>query len=116
MTRLELMNILNQVIPTYSIGQLKGKLNKNCAILRRSAYLTSMSNSLAGWDNWYIDIYSPFGPGELDKISEQILTALQTKYNNIEIENKTSGDYWDTYLQAYVSTMSVRCPNTTRYR
>lgn len=112
MNRLELNNLVKSVIPTYSIGQLKGRLTKNCAIIRKSADLPSMSNSLGGWDNWYIDIYSPISPMELDRLISQLVTIILDKYPDVEIENRTSGDAWDSHLSAFTSTMAVRCPNT----
>ena len=108
MNRVNLFQILNNIIPTYSVGQIKGSIDKDLCILRRGVDIPSASNILGHWDSWYIDIYSPYGLSNVDNIINAIKQAL----NEIaEIESLQSGDYYDEVMRAFSNTMSIRIPN-----
>ena len=111
MKREELYNLLNTILPTDSIVQIGGKINDNCVILSKSSDLPRMSNSYGGWDNWYIDIYSPKSPLELDKLTK-IINDTFKNINGVEIDSHTTGESWDYKLHAFSTTMAIRCPRT----
>lgn len=108
MKRVNLFILLNNIIPTYSVGQIRGTIKENCCVLRRGVDIPSTSNSLAHWDSWYIDIYSPNSVGDIDDIMHRIRIELKEV---AEIENLQSGDYYDEVLRTFSNTMMIRIPN-----
>lgn len=109
MNRTELFTLLNSIIPTYSVGQLRGAIKQDLCILRRGVDLPSASNSLGHWDNWYIDIYSPHSVSNIDNIINNIKDILS---ECAEIQSMHGGDYYDDVLRAFSNTISVKIPNT----
>lgn len=108
--RVNLSIVLNSIIPTYSIGQIRGTINEDCCVLRKGVDIPSTNNSKGHWDNWYIDIYSPFSPINVDDIVTHIKHRL-LEITNVEIEQLINGDYYDEVLRAYSTSMSIRIPN-----
>lgn len=108
MKRVNLFILLNNIIPTYSVGQIKGTIDKDLCILRRGVDIPSASNSLAHWDSWYIDIYSPYSTTNIDDVIERIKIELK---NVAEIESLQTGDYYDEVMRAFSNTMAIRIPN-----
>lgn len=108
MNRVNLFNLLNNIIPTYSVGQIRGTIKKDLCILRKGVDIPSSSNALGHWDSWYIDIYSPYSTSNIDSIIEQIKDELKAF---AEIESLQSGDYYDEVLRAFSNTMTIRIPN-----
>lgn len=108
MNRVNLYNTLSKIIPTYSIGQIKGVIKHNCCILRRGVDIPSMNNSLGYYDTWSIDIYSPNSPLEVDNIVMSIKNSLN---EDCIIENLYSGDYYDEVLRAFSTTLTIRTIN-----
>lgn len=108
MKRVNLFMMLNNIIPTYSVGQIRGTIEENCCVLRRGVDVPSTSNRLGHWDSWYIDIYSPFSLSDIDDIIHRIRIKLKEV---AEIENLQSGDYYDEVLRAFSNTMMIRIPN-----
>ena len=108
MNRVNLFILLNNIIPTYSVGQIRGTIEKDLCILRRGVDLPSASNSLGHWDSWYIDIYSPYSVTNVDDIINRIKVELK---DYAEIESLQSGDYYDELMRAFSNTVTIRIPN-----
>lgn len=109
MKRLNLYVILSEIIPTFSVGQIRGSITQDCAILRKGVDLPSINSSLGHWDSWSIDIYSPVSPANVDNIVEQIKNSLTVE---CEIETLSTGDYYDDVLRAFSTTITIRTPIT----
>lgn len=109
MKRKTLYDLLNAIVPTYSVGQIVGVIKEDCIILRRSSDIPSLSNNLAYWEQWSIDIYSPYSPANVDDIVERVKDAIKEK--DCKIENLISGDYYDSVLKAFSTTMVIQTPN-----
>ena len=108
MNRVNIFYILNNIVPTYSVGQIKGTLDEDCCVLRRGVDIPSLSNSLGHWDSWNIDIYSPESPVKVDDIVDVIKDTLK---NICEVESMTTGDYYDEVMRAFSTTLTIRIPN-----
>lgn len=108
MDRVNIYTVLNNIIPTYSVGQIRGTIEEDCCVLRRGVDIPSTSNSLGHWDSWHIDIYSPISPNNLDSI----VTKVNKAFKGIaEIESLRSGDYFDDVLRAFSTSVTIRIPN-----
>lgn len=107
MKRVDLFNILNEIAPTYSVGQIKSTIAQDCMILRRGVDLPSVNNALGHWESWSIDIYSATSPNQVDRIVETIKARFTPE---CEIETLTSGDYYDEILRAFSTTITIRIP------
>lgn len=110
MTREDIYNLIENIIPTFSVGQLTGTVIRDCAILRRSMDLPSIGNTLGFWNQWSIDIYTPQSPVQLDNIVVQLTQVL--KDNGFEVQRTLSGDYYDPLLKAFSTSLTFREPKT----
>lgn len=110
MNRLELYNLIVNILPTYSAGQLTGPIQDDCCILRRDMPISSMNNNEGYWDNWTIDVYSKQSPLKVDEYILQFINVLRAE--DIEIVNQLNGDYWDEVLKAFSTSLSFRIPKT----
>lgn len=113
MTRQELYNLIVNILPTYSAGQLKGPIKQDCCILRREMALNSMSSSVGYWDTYTVDVYSNKSPLQVDNYVEAIIAVLIE--SECEVQNLLSGDYWDEVLKAFSTSLSFRMPKTINY-
>ena len=107
MKRIDLYNILNEIAPTFSVGQIKSTITDDCMILRRGVDLPSVNNALGHWESWSIDIYSAVSPAHVDNLVDAIKIRFTPE---CEIETLTSGDYFDEILRAFSTTITIRIP------
>ena len=110
MIRESIYNILEKIVPTYSVGFDVGTIQKDCCILRKNMDLLSVSNSNAGWDNWTIEVYSKISPLQVDKIMNQMLNELGKINAQVILGN--TGEYYDKQFQAYTNIIQIRTPKT----
>ena len=113
MNRVEIYNLIENIIPTHSVGQVTGPITKDCCILRRNMNTPSMSNSESYWDNWTIDIYSPKSPIQLDTYVQQLFEVLRA--NGCEVQNLIDGDYYDEVMKSFSTSLTFRIPKTYKY-
>lgn len=110
MNRQDIYNLIETIIPLYSVGQIKGPITKDCAILRRDMDLPSMGNAYGYWDQWTIDIYCVKGPLQVDKYVDVISSTLRN--NDFEVQNMLSGDYYDEVMKAFSTSITFRQPKS----
>lgn len=113
MTRQDLHNKLNNIIPTYSVGFNVGSVESDCLILRKATGLPSVSSGAAGWDQWIIEAYSKRSPLQIDKMLQDVTEML---LNNTSAEIVTPGgtEYWDNRYNCFASSMQIKTPKALR--
>ena len=111
--RTTIYNIVNTVCRVYAVQDKPARVTENCAVIVRKSANESFNNSLAGWDNWIIYLYSPHSPLQIDKLRNDVRRALFK--NDIEITHDMSDDIYDEYLKCYVCSITCRTPMVFDY-
>ena len=106
--RTEIYQAVQNVCKVYLVQNRPARIVENCAIIMRKSANESFSNSLGGWDNWVIYIYSPHSPLEIDKLRNNIRRELFQR--DIEITHDMSDDMYDQNLKCYVCSLTCRTP------
>lgn len=107
--RTKLYNVIGKICPVEARHDLPPTITKNMCVIKRKSANESFDNTLAGWNNWIIYVFSPNSPLDLDLLMDKIRDALYK--NNIEITHDMSDDEYDEDLKAYVCTITCRTPD-----
>lgn len=84
------------------------RITEDTAIIMRTSANQSFDNTLCGWDNWIIYIYTPHSPLQLDTLRNKVRKALYIA--GIEITHDMSDDMYDQDLRCYVCSITCRTP------
>jgi hypothetical protein len=108
MLRVELMTILDNVAPTYSVGQKTGECLEPYLVLRINELNIAIDNDIGGWQNFEVLAYVPIRSIEpLDGLVSSLITTLKSK--GFEFGGATP-DYPDTNINAYMRSVRFRKP------
>lgn len=108
MTRLQLTNILEGLLPTYSVGQKTGLCTEPYLVVKYKPQIPSVSNSHGGWQYLEIMVYVPdTSIIALDGILTQVKTTLR---GLVEITGNMTPDYHDQEVKAYMRAIEFRIP------
>ena len=112
-SRLNIYNVVKQVCKVSLVHNLKPRITEPTAVIMRKSANESFGNTLCGWDNWIIYIFSPNSPLELDRLRLEIRRALFKA--DIEITHDMSDDVYDEELKCYVCSLTCRTPEVFDY-
>lgn len=113
MSRIKIQEALKTVCKVDISQQLKSKINQDTLSIQKRGNLSSLDNSLAGWDNWIIYVYSPNGPVKLDELIKRVREVLLK--NDIEVTHELGQEHYDETLCCYFTTISCRTPSIYDY-
>lgn len=111
--RTNIYNAISNICKVYAVHDQPARITENCAIIMRKSANESFGNTIAGWDNWIIYIYSPHSPLAIDELRTNIRRALFM--NHVEITNDMTDDEYDTDLKCYVCAITCRTPSILYY-
>lgn len=111
--RLNIYNVIKGVINTVPVHDRPARITKDTAVIMRTSANQSFDNTLCGWDNWIIYIYTPHSPLQLDTLRDKVRKALYLA--GIEITHDMSDDMYDQDLRCYVCSLTCRTPVIFNY-
>lgn len=109
MSRIKIQEVLETVCKVDITQKLKSKINQDTLSIQKRGNLSSLDNSLAGWDNWTIYAYSPNSIIKLDGLVKKIIKTLIQ--NDIEVTHELGQEHYDETLCCYFTTISCRTPS-----
>lgn len=113
MSRIKIQEVLETVCKVDITQQLKNKIKQDTLSIQKRGNLSSLDNSLAGWDNWIIYVYSPNGIVKLDELVKNVRKTLIQ--NDIEVTHELGQEFYDETLCCYFTTISCRTPSIYDY-
>lgn len=108
MNRNDVMSLLDGVAKTFPPATKSGTLDKWIVVMKKNQQ-PSLSTRKGGW--LYFDIMCYVDKGSilpLDKLMKDAKTAL--KIDGIEITGVETPDFYDTELEAYMTSFEIRIP------
>ena len=106
--RTNIHNIVSNICKVYLVQNKPARIVEDCAVIMRKSSNESFGNTLCGWDNWIIYLYSPHSPLDIDTLRNNIRRELFL--NDIEITHDMGDDMYDTDLKCYVCSITCRTP------
>ena len=108
MNRIDIMNILDTVAPTFPPATKSGKLDKWIVVMKKNQQ-PSLSSKKGGW--LYLDIMCYVDRSSilpLDGLIETAKTVLKTA--GVELTGVETPDFHDTELEAFMNSFEIRIP------
>ena len=107
MDRKIIHNALSKVATVRQLSNRKGTITRNTLILSKKSKMSSISNSLSGFQYWEVMCYVPATSMlALDNLVKEVETTL--KNIGVELTNSNTPEFYDEQLKAYMISVEFR--------
>lgn len=106
--RTNIYNVIRPICKVTPIHNLPPRITEDTVVIMRKSANESFGNTLAGWDNWVIYVFSPDSPLQIDILRTAIRKALFK--SGIEITHDMSDDEYNEDLKCYMCSITCRTP------